>query len=94
MGKDYVRIGACRSRDELRAVQNRAVGIRKLLSVVRQKGSKGRGVMDDALQLAETIEKLSVFGQHCSAEDVVDVASRIEILISILEIEVDSIFTS
>ena len=94
MGKDYVRIGVPRICDQLRAVNNRTVAIRKLLRTAQQKDSKGRGVTDDALQLAETIEKLSVFGQHCSAEDVVDVASRVEILISILETEVDSILAS
>ena len=50
--------------------------------------------MGDALQLAETIESLGNFGQTCNAEDAFDVASRVEILISALEIEIDSFLTS
>lgn len=94
MRKTDVQIGVPRTCDELRAMQNRAVAIRKLLSSSRRKGSKDRGVMDDAVQLAEIIEKLSTFGQHCSAEDVVEVASRVEILVSLLESEIDGIFAS
>lgn len=94
MSKNFQRFGIRRIRDELRAVSDRAVAIRKQLSCTRRKNSPDGGNMGDALQLAETIEILGDFGQTCSAEDAVDIASRVEVLISMLEVEVDSFLTS
>lgn len=78
-------------RDELRAIENRMVGIRKLL---RQQEGMGRGKMDDAVQLIETIERLARFGQSCKAEDAFVIASHIEDLSSLLRSEIDAVFTS
>ena len=78
-------------REELRAIENRMVGIRKLL---RQQEGMGRGKMDDAVQLAKTIERLAHFGQSCKAEDAFVIASHIEDLSSLLRSEIDAVFAS
>lgn len=79
------------TREELRMAEGRAVAIRKLLRQL--KGRLRRGVMSDAERLARTIESLARYGQHCSAEDAVDIAFRIGALASLLEIEVDHLCT-
>ena len=85
----------CRPREMLSAAEGRAVAIRKLLNNVEQKlGRRDRGVTDDAMQLAESIQKLARFGQLRSAEDAVEIVFRVEVLSSLLEAEVDHILAS
>jgi hypothetical protein len=79
----------------LRIAERRAVAIRKKLNSFKQtRDFRFRGVMDDAVKLAETIEILSRFGQTSSAEEAVEIKFRIEILLSLLEGEVDQIIAS
>ena len=94
MSSTYQRFGVWRTRDELQAVEDRVVGIRKQLNCIQRQGSKDGRDTDDALRLAEAIEKLAVLGQKCNAEAALDVALRVEILISLLETEIDSVLTS
>lgn len=79
------------AREKFRAIENRVVAIRKTLSAFHQKGPVGRGVINDAVQLAETIERLCSLGQRAAAEDAFEIAERVEILISLLEVELDAI---
>ena len=94
MSKSSQRLGVWRTRDELRAVTDRAVAIRKQLSKARKQSLNDAGGMDDALRLAETIEYLGAFGQKCDAEVALEIASRVETLVSLLEVEIDSVLTS
>ena len=88
------RVSATRPRDVLRDVERRAVAIRKLLKRIEQgQGRAVRGVMDDAVKLAETIERLAHWGQSCPAADAVEVEFRVEALASLLEVEIDHILT-
>lgn len=88
------RSGIPRIREQLRTISDRAVEIRKLLSKSQQRNSTDGEYMDDAMQLAETIEKLGDLSQRCSAEDAFEILSRIEVLISVLEGEIDRFFAS
>ena len=89
------RASATRPRDVLRDVERRAVAIRKLLKKLEQGQGRGvRGVMDDAVKLAETIEQLAHWGQSCPAADAVEVEFRVEVVSSLLEVEIDHILTS
>jgi hypothetical protein len=90
MSKTLRWLYAARIRDGLGAIQNRMVGIRKMLRTTQQKTSPGRGVMDDAVQLAETIERLCSLGQTAAAEDAFEIAERVEVLVSLLEAEIDA----
>ena len=90
---DSSETGAKQVSDELRAIIDRAVGIRKELSDAQGRGLLGKSVIGDALQLAETIEKLGEYSQRCIAEDVFWIAERIQLLLSLLEAEKESIFT-
>ncbi|QDU59004.1 hypothetical protein [Aeoliella mucimassa] len=93
--KATLRGSATRPRDLLREVERRAVAIRKLLNTLGQgQGREMRGVVDDAVKLAESIEHIAHWGQSCPAADVVEVEFRVEVLISLLEVEVDHIFAS
>jgi hypothetical protein len=81
-----------RSREWLRTEETRAAAIRKQLKYIEQQyGRRFRGIMDDAVKLAETIERLARFGQSRSAEEAVEIAFHIELLSSLLEIEIDQI---
>jgi hypothetical protein len=87
----FRRSSARRIREELRMIEDRAVAFRKRLTDARpRKDSVGRGVMDDAVQLAETIERLAHLGQKRPAEEAVEIASHIAILSSMLRVEVDN----
>ena len=93
--KATLRGSATRSRNWLRDVEKRAVAIRKLLKQFGQGQDRVvRGVMGDAVKLAETIESLARLGQSCTAADAVDVEFRIEVLTSFLEVEIDHILAS
>jgi hypothetical protein len=93
--KATLRGSATRPRDVFRNVERRAVAIRKLLKQFGQgQGRSVRGVMDDAVKLAETIELIAQWGQSCPAADAVEVEFRIEALVSRLEVEIDHILTS
>lgn len=86
---------ATRPRDLLHNVERRAVAIRKLLKSLGQgQGRVVRGVMDDAVKLAETIEQLAHWGQSCSAADAVEVEFQVEVLSSLLEVEIDRVLAS
>ena len=93
MKSDDFETGASRVRDELLAIVDRVVGIRKELSDAQGQGLIGRSVIGDALQLAGTIEKLGEFGQRCNAEDAFWVAEKVRLLLSLFEAELENIFT-
>ncbi len=79
----------------LRDAEKRAVSIRKLLKRLEQgQGRRVRGVMDDAAKLAATIERLARWAQSCSAEDAAEIEFRVEVLTSLLEVEIDRILAS
>ena len=89
------RVSATRPRDVLRDVERRAVAIRKLLKNLEQgQGRDMRGVMDDAVKLAETIERVAHWGQSCPAADSVEVELEVEVLTSFMQVEIDRILTS
>ncbi len=93
--KAKLRGTATRPREVLRDVERRAVAIRKLLKNLEQgQGREMRGVMDDAVKLAETIERLAHWGQSCPAADAVEVELQVEVLTSFLQGEIDHILTS
>ena len=81
---------AGRTREELQAVENRTVVIRKLLRQLRAR--LPRGVTGDAERLARVIECLARRGQRCSAADAVEIASRLDAFASMLGREVDNFF--
>ncbi len=84
-----------RTRDWLRIEETRAAAVRKQLrKSKRLNGRRFRGIIDDAVKLASTIEQLARYGQSSSAEEAVDIAFQTEILILLLEVEVDQILTS
>ncbi|MEX2306490.1 MAG: hypothetical protein WD738_02795 [Pirellulales bacterium] len=84
-----------RSREWLRTEETRAAVIRKRLkSIEKRYGRRFRGIMDDAVKLAGTIEHLARFGQSRSAEEAVEIAFDIELLSSLLEAEIDQILAS
>jgi hypothetical protein len=84
-----------RSRESLRSIENWAASIRKKLRAVEQQRVRRlRGIVDDALQLTETIEQLARYGQSVSAEDAVEIKFQIELLRSLLEGEIDRICAS
>jgi hypothetical protein len=94
MPNDRVRLSECQNaREELRAVEDRAVAIRRLLKQFEQR-VLDRGVMGDALQLADVIECLARFGQRSSAADAVESISQIAILESLLHAEIDGFLAS
>ncbi len=90
---DSSETGAKQVSDELRAIIDRVVGIRKKLSDAQGRGLLGKSVIGDALQLAETIEKIGEHSKRCNAEDLFWIAERIQLLLSLLETEMESIFT-
>jgi hypothetical protein len=81
-----------RLRGELLAIENRMVAVRKLLQQL--KGRLPRGVTGDAEKLARIIESLARHGRRCSADDAVEVGSKIDALSSLLGNEVDGFFAS
>lgn len=92
MKAETLRGSAARPRDSLRDAQQRAVAIRKLLKHLEQgQGREMRGVMDDAVKLAETIERVAQWGQSCPAVDAVEIEFQVEVLASLLEVEIDHI---
>jgi hypothetical protein len=86
---------AWRTREELRAGENSAVAIQKLLKRRQQAlSAQYRGVTDDAIELANSIEHLARWGQAALAEEAVEIASLIELLSTMLENEIDNLPTS
>ena len=84
-----------RPRELLRDAETHAAAIRKLLKLVaRRKGRQNRGIMDDAVKLAETIEQLARLGRSSSAAEAVDIEFRIEVLTSLLEGKIDQVIAS
>ena len=84
-----------RPREVLRNAEERAVAVRKLLKQLEQgQGRAVRGIMDDAVKLALSIEQIARWGQTCSAEEAVEVGFVVEVLVSRLEVEIDQIIAS
>jgi hypothetical protein len=84
-----------RPRESLQVVERQAVAVRKMLTNCgRIRSRRFRGVIDDAVKLAETIEHLARKGQNSSAEEAVEIEFRVETLVSLLEVEVDQLYTS
>lgn len=78
-------VATLRPSDELRHAEERAVAIRKLLGKLKQGNSREvRRVMDDAIEVLETIEQLSRRGQASSAEDAAMCLSGVEACASTL----------
>jgi hypothetical protein len=78
-------------RDQCREAECLAVAIRKaLLAQQRLPGEEGHGgSRDSALQLAEMVEHLARLGQDAGASEAVEIAAHIEVLTSMLSVEVD-----
>src|SRR5262245_53677198 len=93
MGEKIRRSKYSRPRDHLRAAENCAVRIRKLLIRCQQRpGIEGIWEStDDAVRLTELIERLARFGQTRPADEAVNVVAQIEVLISLLQAETDSL---
>ena len=92
-----VRPGGCpRPREFLRLVEDQANRIRKLLQAMRpvKSTSGSSGSTDDAVALAELVERLAHWGQGIAAVDAIDLAERVELLIDMLGAEVDGLLTS
>ena len=86
---------ARRSSELFRAVEQRVVAVRKLLKALGQGQDRPfRGVMDDAVKLAQTIERLARFGRSRPAEEAVEIKYRIELLVAQLVVEVDQLIAS
>lgn len=85
--------GQPRPREFLSAAEDRAVEIRKLLHLAhqRQLGEDNPESMGDALALADLIETLARYGQNVSAEEAVEIAGRVELLIDLLLTEINSL---
>jgi len=91
----HLQRSAGRPRDLLRATENRAVAIRKLLKILQQrKGKPTGGVMDDAIRIVDWIERLARYGRNCDAADAAEIASHVEVLTSLLGQEIDDLLAS
>src|SRR5687767_15787002 len=78
--------------EQLRVFERHAVAARKLLTKIRRRRKANvRGKMNDALRLAEEIERLARFGQSCNAEVAVQIVGCIEVLTSLLAREIDGV---
>jgi hypothetical protein len=80
--------------ESLRSAENWAIAVRKKLRAIERQRSGFRGIIDDAVKLAETIERLAVLAQTSPAEDAVEIKFHIELLSSLLEREIDQICAS
>ncbi|HAH46636.1 hypothetical protein [Gimesia sp.] len=94
MDKTSQRSGTWRACEELHAIENRMVAIRKLLKSIQHQSSTGGEAMDDALKIAQTIEDLASYGRNSSAVNALEIVSILEISLSILDAEIDSFLTS
>lgn len=85
-----------RPREALRDAERRSVEIRKKLNqlIGQRKGHHFRGVMEDAVKLACTIEHLARYGQVSTADEAADIESHIEVLTWILRGEIGQIIAS
>ncbi len=83
-------LGTLTTREELRAIEDRVVLLRKRLTQSFKVG-KGGGKVSDAVQLTEAIELLARRGRVCSAADSVEISSRIDVLASMLQNELDGL---
>ncbi len=88
--------GFSRPSEFLRSVETRAIRIRKLLASSNEarKAQRTSGSMDDAVQLADLIERLSRYGQTIAAADAIAVADYVDLLVDILKAKVDALLTS
>jgi hypothetical protein len=78
------------TREELHAIENRMVRIRKQLTQLFKVGKRG-GKVSDAVQLAEAIELLARRGRVCTAAEAVEIDSHIEALSWLLQNEIDGL---
>ena len=85
-----VRLDTLATREELLAIENRVVRIRKQLTQLSKVG-KGGGKVSDAVQLAEAIELLARRGRVSTAAEAVEISSRIEVLALMLQNEIDGL---
>ena len=91
-----VRLGmAFRQREILSATETSANRTRKyLLEIASKMPGEGSGTIDDAVKLAELIEKLAHLGQTLAAADALDIGERVEQLLELLCAEIDAILAS
>ncbi len=86
---------AFRLREFLGATEKSANRTRKYLrEILSRMPAERLGTMDDAVKLAELIERLAQKGQTLSAEEAFDLAEVLETLIEQLRAEVDAVLTS
>jgi len=85
-----------RPREFLASAENQAVAVRKVLASIRSssKGLRRSEVMDDAGNLAEIIELISVHGQRQSAENAILSCELVEQLVDQLRETVDELLAS
>ncbi|QDV81363.1 hypothetical protein TBK1r_02780 [Stieleria magnilauensis] len=74
------------------AMRDSVIAIRRKLSSVRG-GREVRGVVKDAKQICQAIEKLTAYGSICDAENLDDVECLVEDLVSQLAVFIDRILT-
>ena len=86
---------AFRLREFLGATETSANRTRKYIRDIKSRMPAERlGTMDDAVKLAELIERLAHRGQKLPAEEAFDLADMLDFLIEQLRAEVDAILTS
>ena len=86
---------ASKLRGFLRSLEQAANRIRKLLRdhKSRSRASRSRSI-DNAVKLAELVERLAHHGQSLAAADAIDLADRLELLLEMLRAELDAILVS
>lgn len=80
-----------RSKNLFRLMETSAVKVRKQLA----KGAwdrEFRGVVKDAMQIADMIENLSIYGQVCEAEELDDLEILVQHLDAKLNEKIDQVF--
>lgn len=84
-----------RPKDVLRSLESKAIDIRTILQ--QEKNSIGQRAgrdMDDAMRLAEGIEKMASKGPNLSAADANDYIEILEVMVEDLGSRLDRIFAS
>lgn len=77
----------------LRQAEDEAIAIAKLLQALKTKMTQGgnSASVEDALQIADTIAVLAKKGRQSNAEQSIDVLSRVEVFLDLLNREVNEL---
>lgn len=80
----------------LRLAENEAIQIAKFLRENREVLTVcgGKASVEDAVNLADSIAALAAMGQQVSAEEAIDIESRVEVFLDILARNVDRFLVS